>query len=118
MKLKRLLVTILTLIIIIGSLPVATFANEAERIIVTDICDQFDYESVYGGILSICLVQDLCRDILKHILPYQMGEQYPDDLLIATKEEMEELWHKEVEAMRAELRMLKLNRSISLFYQC
>ena len=36
-----------------------------------------------------------------------MGDQDPDDLLIATKEEMEELWHEEeVEVMRAELRML------------
>lgn len=85
----------------------ATYANEADRIIVTDICDQFVCESVYGGILSNCQDQELCRDILKHLLPYQMGDQDPDDLMIATKEEMEELWHEEeVEVMRAELRML------------
>ena len=83
------------------------YANEAEKIIITDICDQFVCESIYGGILSNCPDQELCRDILKHLLPYQMAEKDPSDLLIATKEEMEELWNEEEqEVMRAEIRML------------
>lgn len=86
---------------------IAKFTNEADKIIITDICDQFVCESVYGGILSNCPDQELCRDIVKHLLPYQMGEQDPSDLLIATKEEMEELWHEEeLEVMIAEIRML------------
>lgn len=83
------------------------YANEAEKIIITDICDQFICESIYGGILSNCPDQELCRDIVKHLLPYQMGEKDPCDLLIATKEEMEELWNEEeLEVLRAEIRML------------
>lgn len=86
---------------------IVKFAFSADRMIFTDICDQFICESVYGGILSNCPDQELCGDIVKHLLHYQMGEQDPSDLLIATKEEMEELWHEEeMEVMRAEIRML------------
>ena len=86
---------------------IAKFAYEADKIIITDICDQFVCESLYGGILSNCPDQELCCDIVKHLLSYQMGEQDSSGLLIATKEEMEELWNEEeIEVIRAEIRML------------
>ena len=55
----------------------------------------------------ICPDHDLCREIILHLAPIQMGEAEPKDMAVATREEMEEIWSEEEEAvMQAEIRML------------
>lgn len=82
-------------------------AYEADKIIMTDMCDCFICESVFGGFLMNCPDQELCREIIPYLAPIQMGEVEAKDFPMATREEMEELWHaEEEEVMRAEFRML------------
>ena len=79
----------------------------ADKIIMTDICDCLICESIYGGFLMNCPDQNLCREIISHLAPIQMGEVDPKELQVATREEMEALWDTEEAAvMQAEIRML------------
>ena len=49
----------------------------------------------------------MCREIIPHLAPIQMGEVEVKEFPVATREEMEELWHaEEEEVMRAEVRIL------------
>ena len=82
-------------------------AYEADKIVMTDCCDRLICESVYGGFLMNCPDQKLCREIISHLAPIQMGQAEPKEFPVATREEMEALWRTEDEAvMQAELRML------------
>ena len=82
-------------------------AYTADKIIMTDMCDNLICESVFGGFLMNCPDQSLCREIIPHLAPIQMGEAEPKDIAVATREEMEQLWAEEEEAvMQAEFRML------------
>jgi hypothetical protein len=54
-----------------------------------------------------CPDQELCREIIPHLAPIQMGEVEAKEFLVATRAEGEDLWHAEEEKlMRAEFRML------------
>ena len=82
-------------------------AYTADKIIMTDMCDNLICESVFGGFLMNCPDQNLCREIIPHLAPIQMGEAEPKDIAVATREEMEQLWVEEEETvMQAEFRML------------
>lgn len=82
-------------------------AYSADKIIMTDMCDNLICESVFGGFLMNCPDQNLCREIIPHLAPIQMGEVEPKDFPVASREEMEQLWAEEEEAvMQAEFRML------------
>lgn len=82
-------------------------AFEADQIIMTDLCDSFICESVFGGFLMNCPDQNLCREIIPHLAPIQMGEADPKDFPVASREEMQALWDAEEEAvMQGEFRML------------
>ncbi len=72
-----------------------------------DMCDRLICESVFGGFLMNCPDQDLCREIIIHLAPIQIGEAEPNDFPVATREEVEVFWDDEEEAvMRAEFRLL------------
>jgi hypothetical protein len=55
-----------------------------------------------------CTDQDLCREIIPHPAPIQIGEAGPKDFSVATREEKEALWSEEKAMMQAELRMLQM----------
>lgn len=74
-------------------------AFNADKIIMTDMCDKLICESIYGGDIVTCPDQNLCRDIIPHLIPIQQGEAGPKDFPIATRDEMEELWNAEEEAV-------------------
>lgn len=81
-------------------------AFDADKIIMTDMCDKLICESIYGGFIMNCPNQNLCRDIIPHLSAIQQGEAELKDFPIATRDEMEELWNAEEEAvMWAEFRM-------------
>ena len=82
-------------------------AYSADKIIMTDMCDSLICESIYGGFLMNCPDQNLCREIIPHLAPIQMGEVVPKDFPVATREEMDALWDAEEAAvMQAEVRMM------------
>lgn len=82
-------------------------AYTADKIIVTDMCDNLICESVFGGFLINCPDQNLCREIIPYLAPIQMGEAEPKDIAVATREEMEELWSAADEAeVQEEIKML------------
>ncbi|PKM67312.1 MAG: resolvase [Firmicutes bacterium HGW-Firmicutes-2] len=86
---------------------IGKYAYEADKIIMTDMCDSFICESVFGGFLMNCPDQVLCREIIPYLAAIQMGAVEAKDFPVATRAEMEELWHaEEEEVMRAEFRML------------
>jgi hypothetical protein len=60
-------------------------AYTADKIIMTDMCDQLVCESVYGGFLMNCPDQNLCREIVPHLAPIQMGEAEAKDFPVATR---------------------------------
>jgi hypothetical protein len=82
-------------------------AYTADKIIMTDLCDGLICESIYGGFIMNCPDQNLCREIIPHLVPIQQGNAEPKDFQVATREEMEALWDAEEEAVVwAEFRML------------
>ena len=82
-------------------------AYNADKIIMTDMCDNLICESVFGGFLMNCPDQNLCREIIPHLAPIQMGEAEPKEFPVVAREDMEQLWAEEEEAvMLAEIRML------------
>ena len=82
-------------------------AYSADKIIMTDMCDSLICESIYGGLIMNCPDQNLCREIIPHLAPIQMGDVEPIDFSVAAKEEMQALWDaEETSFMQAELRML------------
>ena len=82
-------------------------AYAGDKIIMTDMCDNLICESVFGGFLMSCPDQDLCREIIPHLAPTQMGEAEPKEFPVVAREDMEQLWAEEEEAvMQAEFRML------------
>lgn len=82
-------------------------AYTADKIILTDICDGLICESIYGGFIMNCPDQNLCREIIPHLAPMQMGEVEPKEFPVASREEMQALWDaEEADVMQAEIRML------------
>lgn len=82
-------------------------AFTADKIIMTDLCDRLICESIYGGFIMNCPDQNLCRQIIPHLAPIQMGEAEPEEFSVATREEMEALWYEEDRMVtEAEIRML------------
>ena len=82
-------------------------AYSADKIIMTDMCDSLICESTYDGFIMNCPDQNLCREIISHLAPIQMGEVEPKEFRVATREEMQTLWDAEEAAvMQAEIRML------------
>ena len=82
-------------------------AYSADNIIMTDMCDSLICESIYGGLIMNCPDQSLCREIIPHLAPIQMGEVDPKEFSVATREEMEALWDaEEAEVMQEEIKML------------
>lgn len=82
-------------------------ACTADKIIMTDMCDNLICESVFGGFLINCPDQNLCREIIPYLAPIQMGAVEPKEFPVASRDEIEALWATEEEAvMQAEFRML------------
>lgn len=79
----------------------------ADKIIMADMCEKLICESIYGGDIVIYSDQNLRREIIAHLEFIQQGNAEPKEFLVATREEMEELWNAEEEAvMQAEFRIL------------
>lgn len=74
-------------------------ASTVDKIIMTDIFDNLICESVFGGFLINCPDQDLCREIILHLALIQMGEAEHREFLVTTREDMDQFWAEEEEAV-------------------
>jgi len=76
---------------------IGKYAFEANKIIMTDLCDSFICESVYGGFLMNCPEQELCREIIPYLSAIQQGEEEPEEFPVATREEVDAFYDEEEE---------------------
>lgn len=82
-------------------------AYTADKVILTDMCDQLILESIFGGFIMNCPDQELCKEVITHLAPIQQGEVEVKNFPVATRDEMEELWNEEeMGVMQAEISMM------------
>lgn len=70
---------------------------DAQKIIVTDVLDRLVVNSRLG-MLDSCPDQELCKEIIRHLAPIQMGEKEAGDLLSVSRGAAEEYFAAEEEA--------------------
>ena len=79
---------------------------EAEKIIITDIADRLVVNTMFG-MLDVCPDQKLCRRIVQHLLPIQMGEKEAGKVLAVNRNVSNQYFAMEDEAVTmAEYQML------------
>lgn len=77
-----------------------------DRIVLTNQIDKL-LLNTFGQFINQCPDQAFLQKVLKELLPMQMGEKEPDDILVANEKEFQELLYKEDQKVtEAELRML------------
>lgn len=77
-----------------------------EKMILTDLADRLILNT-FGEFINCCPDQELLQEILKDLIPMQMGEKEPTDILSASEEEFQTLLdERELNEMEAEIRML------------
>lgn len=76
------------------------------QMILTDLVDQMILDTC-GNYINRCPNQELCMEILKHLIPIQMGEREAEDILMVTREEFDAYgqWEEEQVTM-AEMSMM------------
>ena len=85
---------------------IGTRGCEAEKIIITDIADRLVVNTMFG-MLDVCPDQKLCRRIVQHLLPIQMGEKEAGKVLAVDRNVSNQYFAMEDEAVTvAEYQML------------
>lgn len=62
---------------------------DASKMILTDQLDRLILDS-HGGFINCCPDQNLCKDILKYLVPIQMEHQDAEEFLMVTRDEYNE----------------------------
>lgn len=79
--------------------------ENAGEIILTDMLDRVVLNT-FGEFINRCPDQELLQEILKDLVPMQMGEKEPVSIPVASEEEVQTHWDEEErKEMEAELRM-------------
>jgi hypothetical protein len=82
------------------------YKENASQIILTDMLDRM-VPNTFGEFINHCHDQELLQQILKDLIPMQLGEKEPVSILIASEAEAQTFWDEEErEVMEAEFRML------------
>ena len=78
---------------------------DAKQMVLTDLMDRLILDT-YGGFINTCPDQNLCREILCHLAPIQMGDKEAEEFPIITRDEYDEYgrWEDEQVTM-AEMSM-------------
>lgn len=77
---------------------IGSHLHDAEKMIVTDMCDRLILDT-YGGYINSCPDQNLCREINKYLSPVQMGDREAGKVLIVGRDAAEEYLGMEEEAV-------------------
>lgn len=79
---------------------------DAEKMIITDMCDRLILDT-YGGFINNCAGQELCAEIILHLVPIQMGKKEAGEILMVTRDESDMYFAAEDEAVTmAECQMM------------
>lgn len=82
------------------------YREHAVKMILTDLADRLILNT-FGEFINRCPDQEFLQEILKDLIPMQMGEKEPSDILSASKEEFPELLTEmERNVMDAKLQIL------------
>ena len=80
--------------------------ENANKMILTDMADRLVLNT-FGEFINHCPDQELLQEILKDLVPMQIGDKEPVSIPIAGEEEVQAFWGKEEQnVMEAEFRML------------
>lgn len=80
--------------------------EDTDKIILTDIADRLILNT-FGEFINRCPDQTFLQEVLKELVPMQMGEKEPTEILTASKDEYLTLLNEEDQLVtEAELRML------------
>lgn len=80
--------------------------EHAEKMILTDLADRLILNT-FGEFINHCPDQEYLQEVLKELVPMQMGEKEPANILSANEDEFQELLNEEErQAMEAEFRMM------------
>ncbi len=79
--------------------------ENADEMILTDTLDRLVLNT-FGEFINRCPDQELMQEILKDLVPKQMGEKEPVSIPVASEEEVQSHWDEEErKEMEVELRM-------------
>lgn len=80
--------------------------EHADHMILTDLADRLILNT-FGEFINRCPDQLFLQEVLKELLPLQMGEKEPTEIVAASEEEFQKLLYEEDQRVtEAELRML------------
>ena len=80
--------------------------ENASEIVLTDMLDRMVLNT-FGEFINCCPDQNLLQEILKDLIPMQMGEKEPVSISFATDKEAQAFWDEEEKnVMEAEFRIL------------
>lgn len=78
----------------------------ADRMVLTDQMDQLILNT-FGQFINRCPDQAFLQEVLKELVPLQMGEKEPTEIMVANENEFQELLYKEEQkVIEVGLRML------------
>lgn len=78
---------------------------DAEKIVLTDMVDRLILDTS-GGFINNCPNQELCKQVVSHLAPIQMGDEEPKEFPCVTRELFDQYVVMEEEAVvRAEIAM-------------
>ncbi len=66
--------------------------KHADKIVLTDMLDRLILNT-FGEFINRCPDQKLLREITKELVPMQMGDKKPDDIVIVSMEEAQAFWN-------------------------
>lgn len=80
--------------------------EHADHMILTNLADRLILNT-FGEFINRCPDQTFLQEVMKELLPLQMGEKEPTEIVAASEEEFQKLLYEEDQRVtEAELRML------------
>lgn len=68
--------------------------HDVQKIVVTDFLDRLILDTC-GGFINNCPDQGMCREIIEHLAPIQMGEKEAGEVLLLDREQADAYWAAE-----------------------
>lgn len=82
------------------------YNENVDKIILTDQADRLILNTI-GEFINQCPDQEFLREVLKNLVPMQMGDKEPSEILTASEDEFEKLLYEEdQQVMETEYRMM------------
>lgn len=80
--------------------------ENADHMVLSDLADRLILNT-FGEFINRCPNQEFLQEVLKELVPMQMGEKEPTEIIAASEDEFQQLLYEEDQRVtEAELRML------------